>query len=450
MTFLIKLGQFLLSLSILIVLHEMGHFILARVFKTRVEKFYLFFDIKFSLFKKKIGDTEYGIGWLPLGGYVKISGMIDESMDREQMAKPAQPWEFRSKKAWQRLLIMLGGVMVNFLLGVVIYILVTFTWGDTYIPNSNLTYGVMVDTLAESIGFQNGDKVLELDGQVVERWEDIPGDIWLNEVKEVTVERNGEIVTFPVDESFFPLLSKNSMMIIPRIPFVIEQMVVDKPAYKAGMKPGDEIIGMNGKEVRFWDQYIDEMSRVMPGDTVDLLINREGQRMDFKIIPDDDGLIGVKRLANDTLLYRVYDEVVLKYSFFGSIPVGIKKGVETTKKYLKSLEKLFQVKKYKAHESLGGFITIGKIFSPTWDWQSFWNLTAFLSIMLAIMNLLPIPALDGGHVMFLVYEIITGRKPGDKFMEYAQIVGMIILFALLIYANTNDIIGEVRRWFGMP
>ena len=226
MVFLIKLGQFFLSLSILIVLHEMGHFILARFFKTRVEKFYLFFDIKFALFKKKIGETEYGIGWLPLGGYVKISGMIDESMDREQMSKPPEPYEFRSKKAWQRLLIMLGGVMVNFLLAIVIYIMVSYTWGEKYVPNQNLQYGVMVDSLAMEIGFRNGDKVLKIGDMEVERWENIPGDIWLNEVNEVTVERNGEIVQLTIDEEFFPLLSKSSMMIIPRIPFVVSEVAV--------------------------------------------------------------------------------------------------------------------------------------------------------------------------------------------------------------------------------
>lgn len=444
MIFLIKLGQFLLSLSILIVLHEMGHFILARIFKTRVEKFYLFFDIKFSLFKKKIGETEYGIGWLPLGGYVKISGMIDESMDREQLAKPPEPYEFRSKKAWQRLLIMLGGVMVNFLLAIVIYILVAFTWGERYIPNENLQYGMMVDSMALEMGFQNGDKVLKLDEEPVERWESIPGDIWLNEVKEVTVERDGEYVVLEVNDEILPKLSKGNMSLIPRIPFVIGEVMVDQPAHEAGLLPGDKIIGLDGNEIRFWDQFRREMENGK-NRAIRIDVQRDGEVMHFAMTTNDEGLIGVRPRSDAAFLYEIYDEVEVKYGLIESIPAGISKGIETSGKYLKSLEKLFQPKKYKAHESLGGFITIGSIFPSTWNWQSFWNLTAFLSIMLAIMNMLPIPALDGGHVMFLVYEIISGRKPGDKFMEYAQIAGMVILLGLLLYANMNDVIGLFNK-----
>ncbi len=444
MVFLIKLGQFLLSLSILIVLHEMGHFILARIFKTRVEKFYLFFDIKFSLFKKKIGETEYGIGWLPLGGYVKISGMIDESMDREQLAKPPEPYEFRSKKAWQRLLIMLGGVMVNFLLAIVIYILVAFTWGERYIPNESLQYGMMVDSMAMEMGFQNGDKILKLDDKPVERWESIPGDIWLNEVKEVTVDRGGEHVVLEVDDEILPKLSKGNMMLIPRIPFVIGEVMVDQPAHEAGILPGDKVVGLDGSEIRFWDQFTKEM-KGRKNQTVGIDIQRDGQVLHFAMTTNDQGLIGVRPRTDASFLYEIYDVVELRYGLIESIPAGISKGIETSGKYLKSLEKLFQPKKYKAHESLGGFITIGSIFPSTWDWQSFWNLTAFLSIMLAIMNMLPIPALDGGHVMFLVYEIISGRKPGDKFMEYAQIAGMVVLLGLLLYANMNDVIGLFNK-----
>lgn len=444
MEFLVKLGQFLLSLSILIVLHEMGHFILARAFKTRVEKFYLFFDIKFSLFKKKIGETEYGIGWLPLGGYVKISGMIDESMDKEQMAKPPQPYEFRSKKAWQRLLIMLGGVLVNFLLAMVIYVMVFYTWGEKYVPNQNLQYGVMVDSLAGELGLQNGDKVLMLDGSEVDRWENIPGDIWLNEVQQITVQRDGKIVNLDVNEDILPVLSKESVMIVPRIPFVISEVVVDMPAGKAGILPGDRIVGLNGKDIQFWDQFKDQMKGARDKQiTVEAL--RDGKEMEFTMTSDDEGMIGVAPRLDTAFLFAVYNEVEIHYNFFESIPAGLQKGYETTTKYLKSLEKLFKPKKYKAHESLGGFITIGSIFPATWDWQSFWNLTAFLSIMLAIMNLLPIPALDGGHVMFLLFEIISGRKPGDKFMEYAQLVGMVLLIALLLYANLNDVIGLFNK-----
>lgn len=444
MEFIIKLSQFLLSLSILIVLHEMGHFILARVFKTRVEKFYLFFDIKFSLFKKKIGQTEYGIGWLPLGGYVKISGMIDESMDRDQMSRPPQPYEFRSKKAWQRLLIMLGGVMVNFLLAIVIYVMVSFTWGERYIPNDHLQYGVMVDSLAMEMGFRNGDKVLRLDDQPVDRWETIPGDIWLNDVHEITVERDEALTKITVSDDFLPKLARGNMMILPRIPFEIGEVVVDQPAHNAGLRPGDQVVGLNGETIRFWDQFKERMEG-RANEHIDVTVLREGTQLQFSLVTNQEGLIGVVPRSDASFLYEVYDPVEVKYSFFEAIPAGIAKGVETTKKYLKSLEKLFKPKKYKAHESLGGFITIGSIFPSKWDWQSFWNLTAFLSIMLAIMNILPIPALDGGHVMFLLFEMVTGRKPGDKFMEYAQLTGMVILLGLLLYANLNDIIGLFNK-----
>jgi len=331
MVFIVKLGQFLLSLSILIVLHELGHFLLARAFKTRVEKFYLFFDIKFSLFKKKIGDTEYGIGWLPLGGYVKISGMIDESMDKEQMAKPPQPYEFRSKKAWQRLLIMLGGVMVNFLLAMVIYVMVFYTWGEKYVPNQNLAYGVMVDSLAMEIGFQNGDKVISLDGKAVERWENIPGDIWLNDVHEIAVERGDSIVKLNVPEEILPRLSKNSMMIIPRIPFVVSELAVDQPAFKAGMKPGDLVIGLNGQKIDFWDQFKAGMAG-KNNDTILVEAKRGNDILEFSMLTTNEGMIGVGPRMDTAFLFDVYDVVELLFSFFESIPAGIKKGSETTMK----------------------------------------------------------------------------------------------------------------------
>src|SRR6056297_2779593 len=302
MEFLVKLGQFLLSLSILIVLHEMGHFILARAFKTRVEKFYLFFDIKFSLFKKKIGDTVYGIGWLPLGGYVKISGMIDESMDKEQMAKPPQPYEFRSKKAWQRLLIMLGGVLVNFLLAMVIYVMVFYTWGEKYVPNPSLEYGVMVDSLAGELGLENGDRVLMLDGENVERWENIPGDIWLNEVQQITVERDGQLVTLDVDQGILPELSKEAVMIVPRIPFVVSEVVIDHPAHEAGLKPGDRVLALNGKEIRFWDQFKEEMKDAK-NKPISVVALRDGKEMEFTMTTNEEGMIGVAPRLDTAFLF---------------------------------------------------------------------------------------------------------------------------------------------------
>ncbi|MBN1132160.1 MAG: RIP metalloprotease RseP [Bacteroidales bacterium] len=436
----VKVGQFLLSLSILIVLHELGHFVFARMFHTRVEKFFLFFDAGFALFKKKIGDTVYGIGWLPLGGYVKISGMIDESMDKEQMKKPPQPWEFRSKKAWQRLLIMLGGVTVNFLLAIVIYILVFFTWGEKYVPNQNLTYGIMVDSIAMDMGLRNGDKILALDGVEVKKWESIHHDIIVNEVETITVNRNEKVMYLEVPQDLIPKLLKTEFPILPRVPACIGAILEESPADSAGLQAGDYIVALNGQPVYFYDEFLGRMVGRLR-EEVRITVTREKDTLNFNILTDHDGKIGFYPLFDDS---HFFESVEVRYSFLQSIPAGIKRGYETTRSYLKQLKMLIKPKT-KAYEELGGFIKIGSIFPSTWDWQSFWNLTAFLSIILAIMNILPIPALDGGHVMFLLFEMITGRKPGDKFLEYAQIVGMVILLSLLLYANLNDIIGLFNK-----
>lgn len=429
-----------MSLSILIVLHELGHFVFARMFHTRVEKFFLFFDAGFALFKKKIGDTVYGIGWLPLGGYVKISGMIDESMDKEQMKKPPQPWEFRSKKAWQRLLIMLGGVTVNFLLAIVIYILVFFTWGEKYVPNQNLTYGIMVDSIAMDMGLRNGDKILALDGVEVKKWESIHHDIIVNEVETITVNRNEKVMYLEVPQDLIPKLLKTEFPILPRVPACIGAILEESPADSAGLQAGDYIVALNGQPVYFYDEFLGRMVGRLR-EEVRITVTREKDTLNFNILTDHDGKIGFYPLFDDS---HFFESVEVRYSFLQSIPAGIKRGYETTRSYLKQLKMLIKPKT-KAYEELGGFIKIGSIFPSTWDWQSFWNLTAFLSIILAIMNILPIPALDGGHVMFLLFEMITGRKPGDKFLEYAQIVGMVILLSLLLYANLNDIIGLFNK-----
>ncbi|MEZ5070200.1 MAG: RIP metalloprotease RseP [Bacteroidales bacterium] len=439
MDVLIKIAQFVLSLSILIVLHELGHFVFARIFKTRVEKFYLFFDAGFSLFKKKIGETEYGIGWLPLGGYVKISGMIDESMDREQMKQPPQPWEFRSKKAWQRLLIMLGGVTVNFLLALVIYILVFFRWGDEYIPVEQITDGYTFDSTFIDLGFRNGDRILFLDGKPVEKWLSIHHDLVVNETRVVTVERNGSELDVAIPEERFSEILKLEFPIAPRIPFELAGMREDGGAAKAGMKLGDKILRIDGDEVRFFDELRSKLGGA-PHKDFQVQVLRGTDTLDLVVQTDANGMFGIENKG----LYDYFDPVVVKYSFLQSVPAGIQRGVDITKSYVKQLKLLFKPKT-KAYEELGGFIRIGSIFSPTWDWQSFWNMTAFLSIILAIMNILPIPALDGGHVMFLLYEMVSGRKPGDKFMEYAQIVGMVLLLSLLLYANLNDVIGLFRK-----
>lgn len=434
MEILVKTGQFLLSISILVILHEFGHFAFAKIFKTRVEKFYLFFNPWFSLFKLKRGETEYGLGWLPLGGYVKISGMIDESMDKEQMKQPPQPHEFRSKKTWQRLLIMLGGVMVNFITALVIYSAVLYTWGEQYLPNKNVENGIMVDSLAYDMGLRNGDKIVSLDGEELENFHALISQLVLDDVKTIQVERNGNLREIPVPESIIPQLLKSSEFVEVRIPFYIGAFAKDSPAKKAGLELKDKMIAINGNSVEFYDEFKDTLSHYRNA-TVTISTLRETDTVHVEVNVPETGLIGIGAGGS---LNDFFELERIEYSFMASIPAGINKGVETFGSYLKQLKLIFSPKT-EAYKSLGGFITIGKIFPATWDWQAFWNLTAFLSIILAIMNVLPIPALDGGHVMFLFYEMVTGRKPSDKFLEYAQMAGMILLLGLLLYANGNDI-----------
>ena len=443
MTILIKILQFIMSLSILVLIHELGHFFFARYFKTRVEKFYLFFDPWFSLFKFKKGDTEYGIGWVPLGGYCKISGMIDESLDREQMKQPPKPWEFRSKPAWQRLLIMTGGVFFNFLLAMLIYVLVLFAWGETYLPTSSVKYGIEIDSTGHSIGLRNGDKILSVDNKYIENFMQITADIILNDRKTIQVERDGQVLNIPIPADYIAKVLKNKGQIDPRTPFnpyVISKLAKVSPAKDAGIRVGDELISLDNIRFTFFDEFQKYLleNRNKP---VVLNINREGESLDIPVIPTAAGLLGVYSNRTYTMFF---DLKTIRYGFFQSIPAGISKGFKTIADYLKQFKLIFS-KDTKAYESLGGFITIGSIFPGEWDWQSFWNLTAFLSIILAVMNILPIPALDGGHVIFLLYEVITGRKPSDKFLEYAQITGMILLLALLIFANGNDILRLFRK-----
>ena len=438
MEILVKTGQFLLSISILVILHEFGHFIFAKIFKTRVEKFYLFFNPWFSIFKKKIGETEYGLGWLPLGGYVKISGMIDESMDKEQMKQPAQPHEFRSKPSWQRLLIMLGGVLVNFVLALIIYSAILFTWGDQYLPTKNVKYGIMVDTLAKDMGLKNGDKILALDNEPVEDFYKILPNIVMDEVETIQIERDGNRREIPVPDRIIPKLLNSTDFIMPRVPFYVAGFAKDSPAKKAGLKVDDKLIAINNQPVEFFDEFKSTLGNYK-NQEVTISALRDNDTINVQVTVPEEGLIGV---APDFNLTRFFELESNEYDLISSIPAGINKGVETFGSYLKQLKLIFSPKT-EAYKSLGGFITIGKIFPSTWNWQAFWNLTAFLSIILAIMNVLPIPALDGGHVMFLLYEMITGRKPSDKFMEYAQITGMIILLTLLLYANGNDIFRHI-------
>lgn len=444
MTILIKILQFVMSLSFLVIIHELGHFVLAKYFKTRVEKFYLFFDPWFALFKYKKGETEYGIGWLPLGGYVKISGMIDESMDKEQLKLPPQPYEFRSKTSWQRLLIMTGGVIFNFVSAMLIYAIVLFVWGETYLPTSNVKYGIVTDSVGYAIGLRNGDKILTIDNQHVENFMQITPDIVLNNRKTIQVDRNGQVLNIEIPSDLVRQLLKGKGQITYRTPFfplVIRAFQKDSPARSAGVLPGDELTGIDSVKFNFADEF-QKYLQENRNRTVVLNLLHNGKAENITVKPTSAGLLGIS--YSGKALDQVFDLKTLKYGFFQSFPAGIGKGFRTVGDYLKQFKLLFS-RHSKAYESLGGFITIGNIFPGVWDWQSFWNLTAFLSIILAVMNILPIPALDGGHVMFLLFEVITGRKPSDKFLEYAQIAGMILLLSLLIFANGNDILRLIRK-----
>jgi len=440
MDIVIKLSQFLLSLSLLIILHELGHFIPAKLFKTRVEKFYLFFDVKYSLLKKKIGETEYGIGWLPLGGYVKISGMIDESMDKEQMALPPQPWEFRSKPAWQRLIIMLGGVTVNFILAFIIYIGMAFAYGDTYVANSDLKDGVYIENPAMlKAGFRTGDKIISIDGKKVENFDN---DMNMNVImsKHVLIERNGQQQTINIPNDFVDQLSKHEkgLLVGIRMPFVVGKIAEDSK--NTALKPKDLIVSLNGQKVKYFDEakVILEANK---GKSIPAVVLRDLKETPVTVNVSKDAKLGivVGGLDIKSLEKLGYYKISTKeYSFFESIPVGLTKGKDQLVGYGKQLKMIFNPET-KAYKQVGGFAAIFNIFPTSWSWETFWSITALLSIMLGVMNLLPIPALDGGHVMFLLYEIISGRKPSDKFLENAQMVGFVLLITLLLFANGNDI-----------
>ena len=442
MEIIIKLSQFLLSLSLLIILHEFGHFLPAKLFKTRVEKFYLFFDVKYSLLKKKIGETEYGIGWLPLGGYVKISGMIDESMDKEQMALPPQPWEFRSKPAWQRLIIMLGGVTVNFILAFLIFIGTTFFYGDLYISNNDVKDGIWVtNPVVEKAGFKTGDKIVSVDGVKADKFHELNEKILLG--KEVTVNRNGseQKINLPVDFINQFMQDKKSPFVVDlRVPFVISDVPQDSPN-KGKIEPKDIITSFNGVPVKYADEVIAAVKQFKK-QSVPVTIKREGKEITTSLFINDSSKMGVAfapRLPYDNLekldVYHISKE---NYGLMASVAIGTEKGVAQLTNYGKQLKAIFNPKTG-AYKGVGGFAAIFNIFPTTWSWEIFWSITALLSIMLGVMNLLPIPALDGGHVLFLLYEMVSGKKPSDKFLENAQMVGFVLLISLLLFANGNDI-----------
>ena len=435
--FAVKALQLLLSLSLLIVLHELGHFIPAKLFKTRVEKFYLFFDIKFSLFKKKIGETVYGIGWLPLGGYVKISGMIDESMDKEQMALPPQPWEFRSKPTWQRLIIMLGGVTVNIIVGFVIYICIFFFVGQKIVTNDELPNGFAVSQTFKDLGFKNGDKVLKLNGEDFENLNDLNRYLFLRDVNSLTVKHsdgNTETISIPEEVGMTMFKAGELRPFQPVRSNVLDTIIPNYPAEKAGLLKGDKILSVNGVTTLNWAS-LSENIKANPASEVTLTIDRDGGLETIKVTPREDGTIGINNFGLE--YENAYKQV--KYSFIESLGGGINYGYNVLTDYVKQFKYVFTSE---GATQVGGFGAIANLFPGTWDWISFWHTTALISIILAFMNILPIPALDGGHVVFLLYEMATGRKPNEKVMEYAQMAGFILLIALVLFANGND----VYRW----
>ncbi|MFZ1454539.1 MAG: RIP metalloprotease RseP [Saprospiraceae bacterium] len=428
--------QLILSLSILVVLHELGHYLPAKWFKTRVEKFYLFFDPYFSLFKKKIGDTEWGIGWIPFGGYVKISGMIDESMDKEQMKLPPQPWEFRSKKAWQRLIIMIGGVTVNFFLGLLIFAGMIYYWGETYIKPDDVKYGMVVDSLGMELGLQDGDKIVSAGGVPVVKFNAgvVAKEIIINEAKEIIVDRNGQQVTLNVPPTLVAELTKyenkGKSLFYPRIPMNIMEVSPDGPAEKSGLKQGMNIIAVNGKPIAFQHEFRKALQDFKGKNTDFTVITATSDTLTKQIAVSDEGKIGI---AMEQL--PLSSE---KFGLLASISKGSKMGVNFLGDQLKAFGQMFSGK-IKAKDSLGSVFSIASMFDTGWDWRVFWNITASLSILLAFFNLLPIPALDGGYVVFLLWEVITGRVPSDKFMEVVNYIGFFLLIGLMIFALGLDI-----------
>ncbi|MCR9170911.1 MAG: site-2 protease family protein [bacterium] len=505
MEFWIKAAQLLLSLSILVVLHEFGHYIPARLFKTRVEKFYLFFNYKFSLFKKKIGETEWGIGWIPLGGYVKIAGMIDESMDKDQMKQPAKPWEFRSKPAWQRLIIMTGGVIVNLLLGMLIYVCVIFAYGEDKIDTSKLNHGMAIHPFMEQYGLVSGDNIIAVDGEKVYAPQDVTKQIMVRGGRNLKVKhQDGSVETIKlpehVDYNIFKKIGGDAVFDLRFRNKTIGDVAVAKyvgkdakfskglgiekidgkplsevdvldnsfrnkghkvtfkntegdftvslnkkefqlllwsaPALSGGLLPGDEIVAVNGNEVQFYDQITTALQKAK-GEKITVAVNRGGERIEREVTISKYGKLGFGGKSGDKIQYADKDaQYHDDYSFGASIGAGISQGYWTLHDYVAQMKFIFTEK---GATSLGGFGAIGNLFAPTWNWKIFWERTALISIILAFMNILPIPALDGGHVVFLLYEMITGREAPEKVLEIAQYVGLIIILGLVLYANGNDI-----------
>lgn len=430
----VKTGQFILSFSILVVLHEMGHFFPAKWFKCRVEKFYLFFNPWLSLWKKKVGETEYGLGWVPFGGYVKISGMVDESMDKEQLKKPAQPWEFRSKPAWQRLIIMVGGVIVNILLAIFLFIMITYVWGEEYLPAKNLKYGVYADSLATKIGIRDGDKIVSVNNKPIESFGTIEAEIVLGDAKQLQVDRNGELINISIPEGFIKLLNKSKLQgfVEARVPTIVDTILKTAKFTKGSLRKGDQIIGFDNTPVAYFHE-LNKVKQTKKNQEALLTVLRGRDTAQVKVKLDDKGAIGFGAKSPIELL----GTTTKTYTLAQSIPAGFRKCFQTLDRYIKGIKQLFNGKA-NPNDSLGSVISIGNTFPSVWDWERFWTLTAIFSIILAFMNILPIPALDGGHALFTLTEMISGRKPSDKFMEYAQMAGMVLLLGLMAYALGLD------------
>jgi regulator of sigma E protease len=436
--------QLILCLSILVVLHEFGHYLPAKWFKTRVEKFYLFFNPRFSLYKKQIGETEWGIGWVPFGGYVKIAGMIDESMDKEQMKQPEQPWEFRAKPAWQRLIIMIGGVVVNFLLGFFIYAMLLFTYGESYFKNEDLKYGVAVDSLGMKLGLQDGDNIISIGDTKVDRYSPslLVKEIAINGATKFVVKRDGSEITLDIPEGMQKMLTsssyKNKTGYYPRYPMQVKEVSKNSIAENAGIKPNDFIVKVNNNVTFFSNDFASEI-RKHKNELINITIHRPNaangtDTIISQVQMDSTSLIGVSMQDISKFISPSKDE----YSFLAALPAGVKKGINFLDMQIKAFSQMFKGK-MDAKENLGSVISMAKLFDSSWNWERFWSITAMLSIILAFFNILPIPALDGGYVLFLLWEIITGKKPSDRFMEIVTTVGFFILITLMIYVLGLDI-----------
>lgn len=431
----IKTGQFILSFSILVVLHELGHFIPARLFKTRVEKFYLFFNPGFSLWKKKIGDTEYGIGWIPFGGYVKISGMIDESMDKDQMNLPPQDFELRSKPAWQRLIVMLGGVIVNIVLAIVIFIMIGWYWGEDYMPSKNVIYGVHPSENAKRVGIQEGDIIVSLDNKEIENFNSLEAKLVLTNPSTLQINRAGSLMSLnlPADlAGSIAKVKKAVPFVLPRVPVIVDSVGKTNVVLQGNFLKGDTLLALNGKSIKYQYEFL-EVKNKFADSIVLISLKRGTDTVVVKTMINKTGQVGLFLKLD----YMIFTTVHKNYNFIQSIPEGINRCFSTLDNYITGIKQIF-TGKVNANDSLGSLISIGNTFPSVWDWEKFWTLTAVFSIILAFMNVLPIPALDGGHALFILYEMITGRKPSDKFMEYAQVVGMVLMFGLMFYALGLD------------